>query len=38
MANWPTYLKSKILLPETSYEEVKALEVAEKTKLQIKKL
>ena len=38
MATWLTYLKSKLLLPETSEEEFKALEVAEKLKLQLKKL
>jgi len=38
MATWLTYLKSKLLLPETSEEEFKALEVAEKLKIQLKKL
>ena len=38
MASWLTYLKSKLLLPETDEEEFKALEVAEKLKLQLKKL
>ena len=38
MATWLTYLKSKLLLPETDEEEFKALEVAEKLKLQLKKL
>tara|TARA_B100001250_G_scaffold289816_1_gene251584 strand:- start:605 stop:1339 length:735 start_codon:yes stop_codon:yes gene_type:complete len=38
MAIWLTYLKSKLLLPETDEEEFKALEVAEKLKLQLKKL
>ncbi len=38
MASWLTYLKSKLLLPETEEEEFKALEVAEKLKLQLKKL
>ncbi len=38
MASWLTYLKSKLLLPETDDEEFKALEVAEKLKLQLKKL
>ena len=38
MAAWLTYLKSKLLLPETEEEEFKALEVAEKLKLQLKKL
>ena len=38
MATWLTYLKSKLLLPETEEEEFKAHEVAEKLKLQLKKL
>ena len=38
MATWLTYLKSKLLLPESEEEEFKALEVAEKLKLQLKKL
>ena len=38
MASWLTFLKSKLLLPETEEEEFKALEVAEKLKLQLKKL
>jgi len=38
MATWLTYLKSKLLLPETIEEEFKTLEVAEKLKLQLKKL
>ena len=38
MATWLTYLKSKLLLPESDEEEFKALEVAEKLKLQLKKL
>ena len=38
MASWLTYLKSKLLLPETEEEEFKALEVAGKLKLQLKKL
>ena len=37
-ATWLTYLKSKLLLPESDEEEFKALEVAEKLKLQLKKL
>ena len=37
-ATWLTYLKSKLLLPETDDEEFKAYEVAEKLKLQLKKL
>ncbi len=38
MATWLTYLKSKLLLPENEEEEFKAVEVAEKLKLQLKKL
>ena len=38
MATWLTYLKSKLLLPESEEEEFKALEVAETLKLQLKKL
>ena len=38
MAAWLTYLKSKLLLPESEEEEFKVLEVAEKLKLQLKKL
>ena len=38
MATWLTYLKSKLLLPENNEEEFKILEVAEKLKLQLKKL
>ena len=38
MATWLTYLKSKLLLPETSEDEFKASEVAEKLKIQLKKL
>ncbi len=38
MATWLTYLKSKLLLPETDEEEFKALEVAERLKIQLKKL
>ena len=38
MATWLTYLKSKLLLPESNEEEFKALEVANKLKLQLKKL
>ena len=37
MATWLAYLKSKLLLPESDEEEFKALEVAEKLKLQLKK-
>ena len=38
MATWLAYLKSKLLLPETDDDEFKASEVAEKLKLQLKKL
>tara|TARA_Y100000741_G_C18244177_1_gene554814 strand:- start:684 stop:1424 length:741 start_codon:yes stop_codon:yes gene_type:complete len=38
IATWLTYLKSKLLLPESAEEEFKALEVAEQLKLQLKKL
>ncbi len=38
IATWLTYLKSKLLLPESDEEEFKAFEVAEKLKLQLKKL
>jgi segregation and condensation protein A len=38
MATWLTYLKSKLLLPGDPEEEFKILEVAEKLKLQLKKL
>ena len=38
MATWLAYLKSKLLLPESEEEEFKALEVAERLKLQLKKL
>ena len=38
MATWLAYLKSKLLLPEDDDEEFKASEVAEKLKLQLKKL
>ena len=38
MATWLTYLKSKLLLPEDEEDEFKANEVAEKLKLQLKKL
>ncbi len=38
MATWLTYLKSKLLLPEDDDDEFKASEVAEKLKLQLKKL
>ena len=38
MATWLAYLKSKLLLPEDVEDDFKALEVAEKLKLQLKKL
>ena len=38
MATWLAYLKSKLLLPEDDDNDFKALEVAEKLKLQLKKL
>ena len=38
MATWLAYLKSKLLLPEEESDDFKALEVAEKLKLQLKKL
>ena len=38
MATWLTYLKSKLLLPLDDEEEFKALEIAERLKLQLKKL
>ena len=38
MATWLAYLKSKLLLPEEEDDNFKALEVAEKLKLQLKKL
>ena len=38
MATWLAYLKSKLLLPEDDQDDFKALEVAEKLKLQLKKL
>tara|TARA_Y100001970_G_scaffold87215_1_gene110037 strand:+ start:1135 stop:1875 length:741 start_codon:yes stop_codon:yes gene_type:complete len=38
MATWLTYLKSKLLLPLDDDEEFKAYEIAEKLKLQLKKL
>ena len=37
-ATWLLYLKSKLLLPDSDEEEFKVLEVAEKLKLQLKKL
>ena len=38
MATWLAYLKSKLLLPNQEDDDFKALEVAEKLKLQLKKL
>ena len=38
MATWLAYLKSKLLLPEDENDDFKAIEVAEKLKLQLKKL
>merc|ERR1711991_732192 len=38
MATWLAYLKSKLLLPEDDEDDFKALEVAEKLKLQLKTL
>ncbi len=38
MATWLAYLKSKLLLPEEDDDDFKATEVAEKLKLQLKKL
>ena len=38
MATWLLYLKSKLLLPDSDEEEFKVLEVAERLKLQLKKL
>ena len=38
MATWLAYLKSKLLLPGTPEEEFKVQEVAQKLKLQLKKL
>ena len=38
MATWLAYLKSKLLLPEDEEDEFKALDVAQKLKLQLKKL
>ena len=37
-ATWLAYLKSKLLLPDEEDDDFKALEVAEKLKLQLKKL
>ena len=38
MATWLTYLKSKLILPLDEEDEFKALEIAERLKLQLKKL
>ena len=38
MATWLAYLKSKLLLPEVEDDDFKSFEVAEKLKLQLKKL
>ncbi len=38
MATWLAYLKSKLLLPEDQEDDFKASEVAEKLKLQLKRL
>tara|TARA_B100001123_G_scaffold410602_1_gene505927 strand:- start:40 stop:780 length:741 start_codon:yes stop_codon:yes gene_type:complete len=38
MATWLAYLKSKLLLPQDEDDEFKASEIAEKLKLQLKKL
>ncbi len=38
MATWLAYLKSKLLLPDNEEDDFRALEVAEKLKLQLKKL
>ena len=38
MATWLAYLKSKLLLPEDEEDDFKAIEVAKKLKLQLKKL
>ena len=38
MATWLAYLKSKLLLPEDDNDDFKALEIAEKLKLKLKKL
>ena len=38
MATWLAYLKSKLLLPEDEDDDFKALEVADRLKLQLKKL
>ena len=38
MATWLAYLKSKLLLPQDNEDDFKASEIAEKLKLQLKKL
>ena len=38
MATWLAYLKSKLLLPQSDEDDFEVLEVAEKLKLQLKKL
>tara|TARA_B100000989_G_scaffold299025_1_gene292126 strand:- start:7118 stop:7855 length:738 start_codon:yes stop_codon:yes gene_type:complete len=38
MATWLVYLKSKLLLPSSEEDDFKVLEVAEKLKMQLKKL
>ena len=38
MATWLAYLKSKLLLPDDEDDDFKAIEVAERLKLQLKKL
>ena len=38
MATWLAYLKSKLLLPEDESDDFQAFQVAEKLKLQLKKL
>ena len=38
MATWLAYLKSKLLLPDDEDDDFRALDVAEKLKLQLKKL
>ena len=38
MATWLAYLKSKLLLPEDEDDDFKALVVAERLKIQLKKL
>ena len=37
-ATWLAYLKSKLLLPDDEEDDFKALEVAERLKLQLKKI